>query len=82
MREKEVNIRKAQLGDISRIAEILVFVKRINYRPIFRNDSYSFGELQVLSVAEAYASPDILHHIWVYDDGIVKGMIHIEDAQA
>lgn len=81
MREKEVNIRKAQLRDISRIAEILVFVKRINYRPIFQNDSYSFGELQVLSVAEAYASPDILHHIWVYDDGIVKGMIHIEDAQ-
>lgn len=53
------NIRKAVFQDLSRIAEILVFVKRMNYRPIFKNDSYSFGELQVLSVAEAYALPDI-----------------------
>ena len=65
------NIRKAVFQDLSRIAEILVFVKRMNYRPIFKNDSYSFGELQVLSVAEAYALPDIFNHIWVYDDGIV-----------
>ncbi|MBR1931486.1 MAG: GNAT family N-acetyltransferase [Lachnospiraceae bacterium] len=72
-------IRKATLNDISRIAEILVFVKRIKFRPIFRNDDYSFGELQVLSVAEKYKAPDILNHIWVYDDGIVKGLIHIED---
>ncbi len=64
--------------DLSRIAEILVFTKRINYRPIFKNDAYSFGELQVLSVAEEYAAPDILNHIWIYDDGIVKGLIHIE----
>lgn len=71
-------IRKAVFGDLSRIAEILVFVKRMNYRPIFKNDAYSFGELQVLSVAEKYAAPDILSHIWVYDDGIVKGMIHME----
>lgn len=71
-------IRKAVFQDLSRIAEILVFVKRVNYRPIFKNDAYSFGKLQVLSVAEKYAAPDILNHIWVYDDGIVKGMIHIE----
>lgn len=70
-------IRKAEPGDLSRIAEILVFVKRINYRPIFQNDSYSFGELQVLTVAEAYKA--LLLHIWVYDDGgIVKGLVHIE----
>ena len=71
-------IRKATTSDISRIAEILVFVKRIKFRPIFQNDDYSFGELQVLSVAEKYKSPDILDNIWVYDDGIVKGLIHIE----
>ena len=72
-------IRKATLKDISRIAEILVFVKRINYRPIFQNDAYSFGELQVLSVAQEYIdSPEILEHIWVYDDLFVKGLIHIE----
>jgi len=47
-------IRKAEIKDISRIAEILVFVKRMNYRSIFQNDGFSFGELQVLSVAEEY----------------------------
>lgn len=71
-------IRKAAPKDISRIAEILVFVKRIKYRPIFRNDEYSFGELQVLSVAEKYAEPAILDNILVYDDGFVKGLIRIE----
>lgn len=71
-------IRKAGPRDLSRIAEILVFVKRINYRPIFQNDDYSFGELQVLAVAKEYAAPEILGNIWVYDDGIVKGMLRLE----
>lgn len=72
-------IRKAVNHDVSRIAEILVFVKRIKFRPIFQNDDYSFGELQVLSVAKEYLNREILDYIWVYDDhGIVKGMIHIE----
>ena len=71
-------IRKAEKKDLSRIAEILVFVKRIKFRPIFQDDDYSFNELQVLSVAEKYAKPEILDYIWVYDDGIVKGLIHIE----
>ena len=73
-----MQIRKAETRDLSRIAEILVFVKRINYRPIFQNDAYSFGELQVLNVARQYAAPEILGRLWVYDDGIVKGLIHIE----
>ncbi len=72
-------IRKAVSQDLSRIAEILVFVKRIKFRPIFQDDAYSFGELQVLSVAEEYSKPELLDHIWVFDDGgIVKGLIHIE----
>ena len=71
-------IRKARPDDISRIAEILVFVKRIKFRPIFQDDDYSFGELQVLPVAEKYKRPEILDHILVYDDGIVKGLIRIE----
>lgn len=75
------HIRKATEQDLSRIAEILVFVKRINFRPIFQNDAYSFGELQVLSVAEEHRNPDILNHIWVYDDGIVKGLIHVEGSE-
>ena len=71
-------IRKATLQDISRIAEILVFVKRMKFRPIFQDDDYSFNELQVLTVAKQYAQPEILSKIWVYDDGIVKGLIHLE----
>ena len=71
-------IRRATTDDLSRIAEILVFVKRMKYRAIFQDDDFSFGELQVLRVAEQYKSPDILNNIWVYDDGIVKGLIHIE----
>ena len=70
-------IRKAVLQDVSRIAEILVFVKRIKFRPIFQDDDYSFNELHVLKVAKQYAWPEVLEEIWVYDDGIVKGMIHI-----
>ena len=51
-----MNIRKASAQDLSRIAEILVFVKRMKFRPIFQNDAYSFGELQVLPVAEKWIS--------------------------
>lgn len=65
--------------DASRIAEILVFTKRMNYRRIFRNDKVSFGEIQVYPLAAEYIkNPDKLEHIWVYDDEFVKGMIHID----
>ena len=75
-------IRKATIEDISRIAEILVFVKRMNYRVIFKNDAVSFGELQVLPVAEEYSAPEILGNIWVYEsEGIVKGLIRIVDKE-
>ena len=71
-------IRKAEPKDISRIAEILVFTKRIKYRSIFHNDEYSFNELQVVKLVEEYGNSKALDNIWVYDDGIVKGMIHLE----
>ena len=75
-------IRKATIEDISRIAEILVFVKRMNYRSIFHDDSVSFGEIQVLPVAEEYSAPEILNNIWVYEaEGIVKGLIRIVDKE-
>lgn len=74
-----IEIRKATQGDISRIAEILVFTKRLNYRSIFRNDKYSFGEMQVLSVAQEYLdNPNTLNDIWVYYDQFVRGLIHLE----
>ena len=77
-----MDIRRAKQEDISRIAEILVFTKRINFRPIFQDDKYSFGEMQVLSVAQEYIdNPGILDSIWVYDDEFVKGMIHVEDKE-
>ena len=76
------HIRKATTADISRIAEILVFTKRMNYRPIFRNDKVSFGEIQVLPLAQEYlANPELLEPIWVYDDEFVKGVLHVEDGR-
>ena len=75
-------IRKATVEDISRIAEILVFVKRMNYRSIFRNDAVSFGEIQVIPVAEQYSDPEMLKSIWIYEsEGIVKGLIRIVDKE-
>ena len=71
-------IRKAEPKDISRIAEILVLTKRMKYRSIFNNDEYSFNELQVVKVADEFKDPELLDKVWVYDDGIVKGMIHLE----
>jgi GNAT superfamily N-acetyltransferase len=71
-------IRRAKEEDVSRIAEILVFVKRIKFRPIFQDDAYSFGELQVLPVAKRYLESGKLNHMLVYDDGIVKGLVRIE----
>ena len=71
-------IRKATIQDSSRIAEILVFTKRVNYRSIFHDDKVSFGEMQVYPLAKQYMDdPSKLANIWVYDDEFVKGLIHI-----
>ena len=71
-------IRRAAVEDASRIAEILVFTKRMNYRKIFQNDKVSFGEIQVYPIAKAYIdNPEKLEGVWVYDDEFVKGMLHI-----
>ena len=61
-------IRRANKEDISRIAEILVFTKRVSYRPIFQNDQFSFINLQVLPLAQEYQE----------DDGFVKGMLETQ----
>ena len=49
-----VVIRRAIDRDASRIAEISVFSKRMNYREIFHDDMVSFGEIQVGLVAGSY----------------------------
>lgn len=74
----EAHIRRATEEDVSRIAEILVFAKRMKYRPIFNDDAYSFGELQVIPVAKKYIENGFLDNMFLYDDGIVKGLIRIE----
>lgn len=75
-------IRRAIIADASRIAEILIFTKRMNYRKIFCDDKVSFGEMQVYPLAQSYIdNPEELEGIWVYDDEFVKGMIHIDGKQ-
>ena len=74
-----MTIRKATIEDIPRIAEILVFSKRKNYRSIFNDDIGSFVELQVYSLAKMYFDkPELLEKYYVYDDEFVKGLISID----
>ncbi len=76
------HIRKAQRDDLSRIAEIFVFNNRINYLPIFRDEKFSFGTLQVVSVIDRYfGCDDILKGIYVFDDGIIRGFIEINKTE-
>ena len=70
-------IRKAILEDVPRIAEILIFSKRVAYRNIFKNDKISFGEMQVYALANQYIeNPKLLERIFVYDDEFIKGLIN------
>lgn len=74
-----MHIRQATEADVSRIAEILVFNNRTNFYPIFGDETYSFGEMQVIPVAESYLKDkETLQHTFVYDDGIVRGFICVE----
>ena len=58
-------IRQATIADASRIAEILIFTKRMNYRKIFCDEKVSFGEMQVYPLAQSYMdNPDKLKGIW------------------
>lgn len=71
------NIRQANLDDLARIAEIVIFNYRLNFYPIFRNDRYYFHELQVPKLADEYNHS--LGSFWVYDDGAVKGFVQAEN---
>ena len=51
-------IRKAIIDDLSRVAEIYVFNNRMNFFPIFKDESFSFGELQVVSLVNNYFKKD------------------------
>ena len=69
-------IRQATVDDLGRIAEIFVFNYRLNFYPIFQEDTFYFEELTVFNMVESFAKE--LDSIWVYDDGVVKGFIQIE----
>ena len=69
-------VRKANMNDLSRIAEIQVFNYRLFFYPIFKSDDYYFNELSVPSLMKKYESG--LDSLYVYDDGAVKGFLKIE----
>ena len=72
------NIRPASAADASRIAEIIVTNYRINFYPFFQNDEFYFGELNVVDMAAEYAENSLtLANTYVYDDGVVKGLVRI-----
>ena len=73
------NIRKADKTDLVRIAEIQIFNYRMYFYPIFQDDDYYFATLQVPTVMQWYEGH--LDSIWVYDDGVVKGFIQVEDRE-
>ena len=71
------NIRPATKNDLARIAEIQIFNYRLYFYPIFKSDEYYFAELQVPALMEKYEAN--LDGTYVYDDGVVKGFIKLED---
>ena len=79
---RRLNIRKATEKDLSRIAEIYIFNNWMNYWPIFKDDGFSFGELQVVTMVDNYFGKDeILKNILVYDDGLIKGFIQMNGTE-
>lgn len=73
-----MNIRKMLINDLSRVAEIYVFNNRVNYFSIFKDERFSFGELQVVSLIDNYFKNDeVINNIYVFDDGLIKGFIEI-----
>lgn len=76
-------IRKAEKKDLSRIAEIFVFNNRINYFPIFKQEEFSFGELQVVSLIDSYfGKEEILNSLFVAEENkIIKGFLEIRGTE-
>ena len=72
-------IRQATIEDLPRIAEIVIFNYRLNFYPIFQDDEFYFKEMQVVNLIKEYK--DIVNSIWVYDDGVVKGFIQVENCE-
>ena len=76
------HIRPARILDAGRVAEIIVTNYRVNFYPFFKNDEFYFGELNVLDVASEYTEgSQALNETYVYDDGVVKGIIRISGSE-
>ena len=74
----EEYIRQATAADASRIAEIIITNYRVNFYPFYKNDEFYFKELNVVDMAKEYASgTQTLENSFVYDDGVIKGIIRI-----
>ncbi len=77
-----MDIRKAITDDLSRIAEIYVFNNRVNFFPIFKDESFSFGELQVVPLVNHYFKKDeIIRNLYVFDNGLIKGFIQMNGTE-
>ncbi len=77
-----MNIRKARIDDLSRVAEIYVFNNRVNFFPIFKEEVFSFGELQVVSLIDNYfMKEEILKNLYVYDNGLIKGFLQMNGTE-
>lgn len=75
-------IRSALSTDASRIAEIIITNYRTNFYPFFHNESFYFGELNVIDMALEYTKDsEVLNNTYVYDDGIIKGIIRISGSE-
>ena len=78
----ETCIRPARPADAARIAEIEIFNYRLNFYPIFQNDAFYFGELQVPALMKLYLEDQtLLESTFVYDDGAVKGIIRLNGSE-
>ena len=75
-------IRPAVESDGSRIAEIIIKNFRINFYPFFQNDEFYYKELNVVNMVSEYSKgSSALKNTFVYDDGIVKGILCINDKE-
>ncbi len=71
-------IRLAEEKDTARLAEIEIFNYRLNFYPIFQNDSFYFDELSVPAMMKQYQkNTELLQQTWVYDDAVVKGFLRM-----
>lgn len=79
---KEGTIRKAEEKDLARIAEILVFNNRLFFYPIFRDEEFSFGIMNVEDLMKEYREDAaMMDETYVYDDGLIRGMLRFDGVE-